>query len=169
VEGRQTWRIPKLSAVGTFAWCGCWTYIAEDMVAEHIGWPCVFWIVSAFDGALLVLYTIFVQESYTPVLLAKASTLWRHTRNDYHIKVDSTLSKKFRTSFLRPLKLLVTRPIMLEMSFLMDIILEHIASLFDFCKNLDKTLPSVRDCKRSASYSHWDWLDNCNASRWPSD
>lgn len=34
----------------------------------------------------------------------------------------------------------------------MDIIVEHIASLFNFCKNMDKTLPSVRDCKRSASY-----------------
>ena len=114
--------------------------------------------------------TIFVQELYAPVLLAKkAATLWRHTGNDYHIRLDSTLSKMFRTSFLRPLKLLFTRPIMLEMSFLMDIILEHIASLFDFCKNLDKTLPSARDFKRSASYRHWDWLDNCNASRWSSD
>jgi lipid-A-disaccharide synthase-like uncharacterized protein len=118
LEGRQKWRIPKLSAVGTFAWCGCWTYIAGDTVAEHIGWPCVFWVVLVFDGALLVLYTIFVQESYAPVLLAKkATTLWRHTRNDFYIKVDSTLSKNFRTSFMRPLKLLATRPIMLEMSF----------------------------------------------------
>lgn len=118
MEGRQKWRIPKLSAVGTFAWCGCWTYIAGDTVAEHIGWPCVFWVVLVFDGALLVLYTIFVQELYAPVLLAKkATTLWRHTRNDFYIKVDSTLSKKFRTSFMRPLKLLATRPIMLEMPF----------------------------------------------------
>lgn len=89
-------------------------------VAQHIGWPWIFWIVSAFDGTLLVLYTISVQESYAPVLLAKkAATLRKDIGKDYHTKFDPTLSKKLRTSFLRPLKLLITRPIILVMSFLM--------------------------------------------------
>jgi hypothetical protein len=76
--------------------------------------------VSAFDGALLVLYTIFFQESYAPVLLArKAATLKRNTGKDCQIRSDPSLSKKLRTSFLRLLRLLVTRPIILVMSLLM--------------------------------------------------
>jgi MFS family permease len=94
--------------------------IVGGSVAENIGWPWIFWIVSAFDGLLLVLYTILVKESYAPVLLAKkAETRRRITGKDYHTNFDSTSSRKIRASFLRPLKLLCTRPIILVMSFLM--------------------------------------------------
>jgi MFS family permease len=94
--------------------------IVGGSVAEHIGWSWIFWIVSAFDGTLLVLYTIFVRESYAPVLLARrAATIRKNTGKDHHTNLDPTLSSTLRTSFLRPLKLLVTRPIILVMSFLM--------------------------------------------------
>ncbi|KAE9366825.1 MFS multidrug transporter [Stipitochalara longipes BDJ] len=93
--------------------------IVGGLVAEHIGWAWIFWIVSAFDGTLLILYTLFVQESYAPVLLAKRASNLRRNAGEYHTKFEPTVSKKLRTSFLRPLKLLVTRPIILVMSFLM--------------------------------------------------
>jgi len=94
--------------------------IVGGLVAEHIGWKWIFWIVSAFDGTLLVLYALFVQESYAPVLLARrASSRRSNTEKEGYTQFDPTLSNKLRASFLRPMKLLATRPVILVMSFLM--------------------------------------------------
>ena len=97
--------------------------IVGGSVSQRIGWPWIFWIVSAFDGMLLIMYAIFVQESYAPVLLArKAQSLRKSTGKRFHTKFERTyptLSRKIQASFLRPLKLLVTRPIIVVMSFLM--------------------------------------------------
>ncbi|PMD33874.1 MFS multidrug transporter [Hyaloscypha variabilis F] len=84
--------------------------IVGGLVAEHIGWKWIFWIVSAFDGTLLVLYALFVQESYAPVLLARrASSRRSNTEKEGYTQFDPTL----------PMKLLATRPVILVMSFLM--------------------------------------------------
>ncbi len=69
--------------------------IVGGLVAEHIGWKWIFWIVSAFDGKLLVLYALFVQESYAPVLLARrASSRRSNTEKEGHTQFDPTFSNK---------------------------------------------------------------------------
>ncbi len=89
--------------------------IVGGAVSQSIGWPWIFWIVSIFDAILLILYMAFVPESYGPTILGKkASKLRKASGRNYETEFErshTTLSNKLWVSFVRPLKLLVTRPI----------------------------------------------------------
>ncbi|CZR55833.1 related to multidrug resistant protein [Phialocephala subalpina] len=92
-------------------------------ITQNIGWPWLFWTVSFFDLAILLLSLFLVHESYAPVLLSrKASSLRKATGHPYETKFERsnpTLRKKLLVSFTRPLKLMIRRPIIQFMSVLL--------------------------------------------------
>ncbi len=84
-------------------------------LAQNVGWPWLFWVVSIFDSVLITVFAIFVHEPYAPVLLAqKAKALRKFTGRNYRTKFERShprLSQKLRAAMIRPIKLFLTRPI----------------------------------------------------------
>lgn len=89
--------------------------IIGGFITNTIGWQWLFWTVSIFTSILVLLGTIFIHESYAPVLLSrKAKLLSRDTGKNHQTKYDRThptFKKKLHASIIRPIQLFITRPI----------------------------------------------------------
>lgn len=84
-------------------------------ITDYLGWPWLFWIVSIWDGFLISLGILFIHESYEPKLLEdKARKLRKTTGKRYSTSFERshpTLSKKLKVTMIRPVRMLVTQPI----------------------------------------------------------
>ncbi|CZT41675.1 related to multidrug resistant protein [Rhynchosporium secalis] len=89
--------------------------IIGGIVAENIGWPWIFWIVSASDGFLVVLGFFLIYESYAPTLLAKkARDLRKESGEGYFTKHELShpkLSQKLKVTMVRPVRMLFSQPL----------------------------------------------------------
>ncbi|KAI0016892.1 MFS general substrate transporter [Xylariomycetidae sp. FL0641] len=91
--------------------------IVGGVVSQTIGWRWTFWILSIFDGVLVIVAFFVLKETYHPLLLArKAAKLRKTTGRPYfsdsgHNSSD-TLSSKLARSLTRPTRLLFTQPIL---------------------------------------------------------
>ncbi len=90
--------------------------IIGGVVTQTIGWRWTFWILSIFDAALVVIGFFVLEETYEPILLArKAAKLRKETGKPYFTDTDrtsQTLGVKLSRSLSRPLRLLLTQPIL---------------------------------------------------------
>jgi hypothetical protein len=90
----------------------------------------------AFSGAVWIICTIFVPETYAPVLLRRrAEKLSKHTGKVYVSKIDIdqgrvTLKEAFKTALSRPWILLFKEPIVFLLSLYMAIIYGTLYMLF---------------------------------------
>ncbi|OAA82022.1 MFS transporter [Akanthomyces lecanii RCEF 1005] len=94
--------------------------IVGGLTSQHLPWAWLFWILSIFDAAVVLLGFFTVSETYTPVLLArKADAATR--AGDESTAVDKwtlqyagdfcrDLRSRLGASLLRPLALMVQRP-----------------------------------------------------------
>ncbi|KAK1092881.1 hypothetical protein LTR48_003447 [Friedmanniomyces endolithicus] len=90
--------------------------IIGGLIADSIGWRCIFWVLSIFDALLLLLAFFVFPETFGQLLLyRKAHKLTLETGKP-HITEFATLSQplsiKLKNGFLRPSRLLLTQPIM---------------------------------------------------------
>ncbi|KAI1845285.1 hypothetical protein JX266_008595 [Neoarthrinium moseri] len=88
--------------------------IIGGVVTQTIGWRWTFWILSIYDGTLIIIGVVVLQETYEPILLAKkAAKLRETTGKSYHVDTESsTLTTKLSRSLSRPFRLLFTQPIL---------------------------------------------------------
>lgn len=91
--------------------------IIGGAVSQSIGWKWIFWILSIFDGILVIIAVFILQETYEPILLAKkAAKLRKATGQLYFTEAETdvpdTLSTKLSRSLTRPFRLLFTQPIL---------------------------------------------------------
>lgn len=100
--------------------------IIGGLAAQHLWWPWLFWILSIFDAFFLVLGFFLIQETYTPILLkrkAKAagtiSTTAVKEALSFATMMESSkkLSAKLAPAFMRPVRLLIRRPIIQIIAF----------------------------------------------------
>lgn len=94
---------------------------------ENLGWRWTEYFVAMMSGLALVLNVLFLEESYPPIVLVKkASELRRKTLNwGIHAKqeeIEVDLRELMTKNFSRPLRLLVTEPIVLLLSIYMAFI-----------------------------------------------
>ena len=92
--------------------------IIGGAVTQSIGWRWTFWILSLYDATLVAIGIFILLETYEPILLSgKASKLRKATGKPYFTDADrehesQTLGVKVSRSLLRPLRLLLTQPIL---------------------------------------------------------
>lgn len=97
---------------------------AGFIVQETNTWRWVMWVDSIFIGVLAVCGFLFYSETYPPVLLQrKANKLRKESGNDaLHTIYDiasEPLSSRLYTSMTRPLRILVTHPIVMGLGLFM--------------------------------------------------
>ncbi|KAH7412083.1 major facilitator superfamily domain-containing protein [Phaeosphaeria sp. MPI-PUGE-AT-0046c] len=86
------------------------------VVSELVHWSWIFWIMSLVDTVILLLGLIVIRETYTPVLLRRkakkeGTTIPRH-------KAGETKLSRMKTDLLRPLHIIIHRPIIWLISLL---------------------------------------------------
>ncbi|KAJ4328670.1 hypothetical protein N0V84_000861 [Fusarium piperis] len=110
--------------------------IIGGFLGMKAGWRWVMGFLAAFSGALWILGSILVPETYAPVLLQRrAAKLSKMTGKVYVSKIDHdrgkvTLAESFKTALSRPWVLLFKEPIVLLLSIYMAIIYGTLYMLF---------------------------------------
>jgi MFS family permease len=115
--------------------------IVGGFVGEAEGWRWIMGLMAIFNGALWILCTLMVPETYPPVLLSmRAKKLSKITGRIYKSRLEFDMKKRttsqvFQTSLARPWALLLREPIVLLLSTYMAIslclsILEHVLAGF---------------------------------------
>ncbi|KAI1392972.1 MFS general substrate transporter [Hypoxylon trugodes] len=90
--------------------------IVGGAVTQSIGWRWTFWILSIYDGLLVVIAIFIFTETYEVILLnRRAAKLRKATGNPYYTNThgaSETLKDRLSRSLTRPIRLLLTQPIL---------------------------------------------------------
>ncbi|KAF3057434.1 hypothetical protein GL218_06174 [Daldinia childiae] len=90
--------------------------IIGGAVSQSIGWRWTFWILSIYDGFLVIVAFFVFSETYEVILLnRRAAKLRKSTGNPYYTATQAaseTLRSRLSVSLTRPLRLLITQPIL---------------------------------------------------------
>ncbi|KAI3325009.1 putative efflux pump antibiotic resistance protein [Xylariaceae sp. AK1471] len=95
--------------------------IVGGLLTELVAWPWLFYVISIFNGAVLVLGLLLLRESYTPVLLRRKTASQGNASPPsppWSIAFWREFMPKLSVYLLRPVKLLVHRPVIQLISFL---------------------------------------------------
>lgn len=93
--------------------------IVGGITAQHLPWAWLFWILSIFDAGVVAVGFFILSETYTPVLLArKAAAGWDGSRSEStdvgtsnFVLFYRDMRKRLGANLLRPLALMVYRPV----------------------------------------------------------
>jgi MFS transporter, DHA1 family, multidrug resistance protein len=102
-------------------------FIGGFIVESYLGWRWTEWLTAIMGFAAFFLNLFFLEETYPPVILvSKAAELRRRTRNwGIHAKqeeIEIDFRELIAKNFSRPMRLLVTEPIVLLLSLYMAFI-----------------------------------------------
>ncbi|KAI9886873.1 MAG: hypothetical protein M1823_001309 [Watsoniomyces obsoletus] len=102
-------------------------FIGGFIVESELGWRWTSWLTAIMGGVAFILDLFFLEETYPPVILvAKAAELRRRTKNwGIHAKqeeIEVDFRELVTKNFSRPLRMLVTEPIVLLLSIYMSFI-----------------------------------------------
>ncbi|KAK4495089.1 hypothetical protein PRZ48_013416 [Zasmidium cellare] len=95
--------------------------IVGGVVSQKVSWPWLFWVLSIFDGAVLIVGVIVIRESYMPVLLRRHQRKAEGLKREPFLSTYPELFRRARTALALPIRLLFTRPIILIISFVMGL------------------------------------------------
>ncbi|CAJ2504754.1 Uu.00g121480.m01.CDS01 [Anthostomella pinea] len=97
--------------------------IVGGAITETIGWRWLFWVLSVFEGLLVILAILLLRESHAPTILRrKAKGLRKATGRVYYTEFDVArlgLGERLRIGLVRPFHLLVQEPIIQVMAVLL--------------------------------------------------
>ena len=93
------------------------------VISGSIGWPWLFWVLSAFDALLIAVAVFAFPETYGQLLLhRKAVALRKQYQKEYYTEFEihrKPLSTKLKNGLLRPCRLMYQQPIIQLMSLLL--------------------------------------------------
>ncbi|KAL2181144.1 major facilitator superfamily domain-containing protein [Thermothelomyces heterothallicus CBS 202.75] len=93
--------------------------IVGGAVTQTIGWRWIVWILSIFDGVLVLVVLAVFRETYAIILLRRrAATLRKQTNQPYHVANNDDggsdpLTSKLSRALTRPVRLLATQAALL--------------------------------------------------------
>lgn len=95
--------------------------ILGGVLTGTVGWRWIFWVLSIFDAALMLVALAFFPETYAGILLQrKAKRMRKQTlRTEYyaeHERVGTSLPRILATSVARPFRMLISQPFIQAMS-----------------------------------------------------
>lgn len=95
--------------------------IVGGVVSQKVSWPWLFWVLSIFDGAILLVGTLFIRETYMPILLRRHQRKISGQKREPFLSAYPQLFSRARTALAVPIRLLCRRPIIIVLSFLMGL------------------------------------------------
>lgn len=114
--------------------------IVGGLLTQLVAWPWLFYVLSIFDGAVLVLGLLLLRESYTPVLLRRKTAARGAVSpppSPWSFAFWHEVTPKLSVYILRPVKLLIRRPVIQVISLLIalnfgiyTLVLSTFATLF---------------------------------------
>ena len=115
--------------------------VVGGFITEYSTWRWTFWAVSIADGAVQILGTAFLKETYAPVILRKKSLAMRKSTGDpkWHTKWETpnrTFANILKAALIRPFILLGTQPII-------QVLALYIAYLYGIIYLLLTTFPTL--------------------------
>ncbi|ODV78876.1 MFS general substrate transporter [Suhomyces tanzawaensis NRRL Y-17324] len=116
--------------------------VISSFIVQNKSWHWVFYVLGIFNGFVAVVGTIFLRETYLPKLLRlKCQKLRKITKNDhlhtiFEIADGETTWGKISVQISRPIKLLVTHPMVLGLGVFM-------AFVYGFMYLMIVTFPDV--------------------------
>ncbi|RDW74979.1 hypothetical protein BP6252_06121 [Coleophoma cylindrospora] len=94
--------------------------ILGGVMTDKLGWPWLFFVISIFDGTLIIYALIMFHEPYGPQILSqKAKAMNKQGDQKYtteHDRAAPTISQQLSMGLSRPARLLATQPILQLMS-----------------------------------------------------
>jgi multidrug resistance protein len=101
--------------------------LAGGFIADNLGWRWLYWIQLILSGAVWVLITLTVPETYAPALLARrAKKLRKETGDDKYVTEQDLdlrpLGERMRLFLFRPFQLLFLEPIVLCLALYMSVL-----------------------------------------------
>ncbi|KAI0149676.1 MFS general substrate transporter [Hypoxylon sp. NC0597] len=95
--------------------------IIGGAVSQSIGWRWTFWILSIYDGLLVIIAVFLFRETYEVIILnRRAEKLRKSTGNPYYTEsqgASETLSSRVGGALTRPIRLLLTQPMLQLVGF----------------------------------------------------
>ncbi|KAI1414126.1 MFS general substrate transporter [Hypoxylon sp. FL1857] len=95
--------------------------IIGGAVSQSIGWRWTFWILSIYDGLLVLIALFLFRETYEVIILnRRAAKLRKSTGNPYYTEsqgASETLGSRVGGALTRPIRLLLTQPILQLVGF----------------------------------------------------
>lgn len=95
--------------------------IVGGVVSQKVSWPWLFWVLSIFDSAVLLVGILFLRESYMPVLMRRHQRKVDGQKREPFLSAYPDLFSRARTALAVPIRLLFRRPIIIVLSFLMGL------------------------------------------------
>lgn len=130
--------------------------ILGGVISQNLRWEWSFWILSLFEAAITLVGLLLFVETYTPTLLRRKAAARRHDPSlpsSIVVKVKvfyRDLSKRLKPSILRPILLLVKRPVIQVVSLIVSLnfgvyclMLSTYASLWTDRYNESETISSL--------------------------
>lgn len=101
--------------------------VGEYIAASHLGWRWTLYLPAIMGFANLVLGLLFLHETFAPLTLVKKARQLRHQTGNWaihasHERMELDLEAIIRKYITRPLRMLVTEPIVLLVSMYMSFI-----------------------------------------------
>jgi omega-6 fatty acid desaturase (delta-12 desaturase) len=93
--------------------------IIGGLITQYIHWSWIFWIMSLVNTAIVLLGLMFIRETYTPVLLRRKAA--KEAGSTIERTSYKTLHSRLGPHLMRPLRILVQRPIIWPISLLATI------------------------------------------------
>ncbi|RAL08459.1 MFS transporter [Aspergillus homomorphus CBS 101889] len=111
-------------------------FIGGFITASYLSWRWTLYVPAFMGFGLGIISFFFLKETYAPILLVgKAAAIRRETRNwGIHAKQDEIeidLNELMRKNFTRPLRILITEPIILLISMYMSFIYGLVYALLE--------------------------------------
>jgi multidrug resistance protein len=101
--------------------------LAGGFIADNLGWRWLYWIQLILSGAVWILITFTVPETYAPTLLSRRAKKMRKETGDESFVTEQDLDlrpfvERLRLFLIRPFQLLFLEPIVLFISVYMSVL-----------------------------------------------